>query len=183
MQKYRPIRVESINPFVRATGAVFRTMLECDVRRGQLYIKKGHLPDHEISGVIGLVGRAIGTVVLSLNRRVALMAASTLLGEEKLAIDEEVVDAIGELTNIIAGNAKAELEQLEINLGLPNVVIGKNNIITFPSEVCPIGIPFDCEWGAVSVVVGMSERFSQEAEDGAEYADEIDTAAQAADTP
>lgn len=157
-QKYTPVRVEYINPFLSAAGNVFRTMLECDIQRGELYLKGHRQPDHEISGIIGLSGKAVGTVVLSLSREVALGAAGHMLAEEFNEINADVVDVVGELTNMIAGNAKSKLEQFAMNISLPNVVIGKNHTVAFPTGVTPIGIPFTCKWGGVCVDVGLCER-------------------------
>jgi len=38
-----------------------------------------------------------------------------LLGSEKDTVDEDVIDAIGELTNMVAGAAKSELEFLAMS--------------------------------------------------------------------
>jgi chemotaxis protein CheX len=159
-QKYAPVRVEYINPFLSAAVSVFRTMLGCELTRGELYLKGHHQPDHEISGIIGMSGKAVGTVVLSLSRDVALSAAEAMLQERHNDIDAEVVDVVGELTNMIAGSAKAKLEQFSMSISLPNVVIGKNHTVAFPTGVTPIGIPFASKWGSVCVDVGLVEKMS-----------------------
>ena len=155
---YASISVEYINPFVESAVEVFRTMLQCDLARGQLYLKEHVQPDHEISGIIGLSGKATGTVVLSLGRDVAISATEVLLGERPSQLDADVVDAIGELANMVAGNAKTQLEQFEMSLSLPNVILGKNHTVQFPSDVTPIGIPFDCKWGTITMDVGLCEK-------------------------
>ncbi len=66
-----------------------------------------------------------------------------------------MTDAIGELTNMIAGSAKAKLEEYELSVGLPNVVTGSGHCINFPTESPPVCIPFECEWGTVVVEVGL----------------------------
>ncbi len=154
---YAPMKVEFINPFVTSAVTVFRKMLQCDLTRGEIYLKGHFQPDHEMSGVIGLSGGAIGTVVLSLSRAVAISATETMLGERPETLNSDVVDAIGEITNMIAGSAKADLEQFAMTLSLPNVIIGKNHTVTFPSGITPISIPFSCEWGSVCLDVGLCE--------------------------
>lgn len=153
--KYTPVRAEYINPFLSAAANVFRTMLSQEITRGQPYLKGHHQPDHEISGIIGLSGKAVGTVVLSLGRTVALAAAGQMLGERPVELNADVVDAVGELTNMIAGNAKAQLEQFNMSISLPNVIMGKNHSVAFPSGVTPIGVPFECSWGPVCIDVGL----------------------------
>jgi chemotaxis protein CheX len=155
--QYAPVKVEYINPFIKATITVFRTMFNCELERGNPFLKGSSHPDHDISGMIGLTGKAVGTVVLSIDRDVALKAAESMLGERQQDLNADVVDAVGELTNMIAGNAKTDLEQFSMSLSLPSVITGKNHVVAFPSGMTPIGIPFESEWGNICVDVGLCE--------------------------
>jgi chemotaxis protein CheX len=154
------MKAEHINPFLVSMISVFDTMLGCKLLRGNPYVKKVVQPEHEVSGVIGLSGKAKGVVVLSLCREAALSATEALLGERPLEIGGEVADAVGELTNIVAGNAKAKLEYLALSVSLPTVVVGKWHTIEFPKSILPICIPFECVWGPVAVMVGLVEQAS-----------------------
>jgi chemotaxis protein CheX len=111
--------------------------------------------------VIGLAGKAKGVAVLSLGEEAALCVTQRLLGERPTTIDEDVIDAVGELTNIIAGGAKAQLQQLNMSLGLPSVITGKNHSIDFPSGLTPVCIPFQCDWGPVTLQVGLKDEPEQ----------------------
>ena len=99
------MRVEYINPFVSAVLSVFRTMLGTELTRGQPFVKAGFQPRHQISGVIGLSGKARGTIVLSLDRDAALEATEVMTQERPSSINADVIDAVGELANMIAGSA------------------------------------------------------------------------------
>ncbi len=157
-EKYKPFSVEYINPFLTAVATVFRTMLNTDIERGPLYLKQRRQPETEISGIIGISGLAVGTVVLGVSRGVALGAAEAMLGEKKYEIDADVIDVVGELANMIAGSANSQLEQLAMSISLPNVVIGKNHIVAYPTGATPIGVPFDSKWGPVCIEVGLCEK-------------------------
>jgi len=151
------MKVEYINPFLVSTIAAFDTMLKCKLTRGTPYIKTGSQPSHEVSGVIGLTGRAQGIVVVGLGREAALKVAEVMLQEQPLEINRDVIDAVGELANIIAGRAKSELEHLDLSISLPTVITGRGHCIQFPTKVTPICIPFDSDWGPITVEVGLSE--------------------------
>lgn len=157
---YRPIRVEFINPFVASTLNVFRTVLSCDLKRLPLYGRNGGDYQFELSGIIGLSGKAVGVVVLRMTRQVAIRVTETMLEEEHDDITPEVVDAVGELTNMIAGSAKAKLEELSLKISLPSVITGRDQMISLPSEVPPIGIPFESPWGMLAVEVSIVESVS-----------------------
>ncbi len=150
------MRAEYINPFIASVSNAFLTMLDCKLRRGTISLKDHNSPKYEISGIVGLSGKAIGTVVLSLSEAVALKAASTMLMCETTEIDADVVDAVGELTNMVAGGAKAELEQYQLMVSLPNVITGRDHEVRFPSDVTPICVPFESEWGPLMLEVGLT---------------------------
>ena len=151
------MKVEYINPFLSAAVSVFNTMLGATLSRGEPFLKNGSQPNHEVSGMIGLSGKAKGMVVLSMSREAALGAAGTLLGEEQKEINADVADAVGELTNMVAGAAKAQLDHLNMSVGLPTVITGKAHCIEFPRNTTPICIPFESKWGPVAVEVGILE--------------------------
>jgi chemotaxis protein CheX len=150
------MRADYINPFIISLANAFQTMLDCKVTRGAIGLKNSSSPGHDVSGVIGLSGKAIGTVVLTLSEAVALKAASVLLMCETTEINADVVDAVGELTNVVAGGAKAQLEEFELAVSLPSVITGRNHEVRFPSNVVPICVPFHTDWGDFALEVGLN---------------------------
>lgn len=151
------MKVELVNPFIHATTSVFQTMLACELTRGQPSLKTNRAPEYEVSGLIGLTGKCQGMVVVSLGRDTAISATEIMLSERPDGLNRDVVDAVGEIANMIAGAAKAELEQFQLSVGLPSVICGKNHSIGFPSNSTPIVLPFDSSIGPVCVEVGLSE--------------------------
>lgn len=149
------MRAEHINPFIQSLTNTFHTMLDCHVERQTPRLKQGNAPLHEVSGVVGLSGNAVGTVVVSISREVALKAASTMLLMECTELNADVIDAVGEIANMVAGAAKAQLEEYHLSISLPNVITGTNYEVRFPSNVVPICIPFTCVWGSLALEVGL----------------------------
>ena len=78
-------------------------MVGTELSRGSPSLKDGYQPSHEVSAVIGLSGKAKGTVVLSLDREVAIQVAGALLQELPPGLNADVADAMGEMANMIAG--------------------------------------------------------------------------------
>jgi chemotaxis protein CheX len=154
-QRIVAVKAEYINPFISATVEVFATMLGCELKRGALSLNQNFQPAHEISGIIGLSGKASGTVVVSVGQDVAIAATEVMLGNRPDSVTTDVIDAVGELTNMIAGRAKAMLEQLEMNLALPTVITGQNHTIRFGSGAKTICVPYSCAWGELTVEVGL----------------------------
>ena len=150
------MKVELVNPFLNATTEVFRTMLSCELARGVLSIKQHHSPEHEVSGLIGLSGKCQGMVVVGLGRDTALKATEILLNERPKFLNSQVIDAVGEIANMIAGAAKVQLSKYELSIGLPSVICGRNHTINFPSDSTPILLPFESKIGPVCVEVGLA---------------------------
>ena len=119
-----------INPFVLAVQKVFQTVAFTEVRVGKPYIKTDGPCSADVSGVIGLSGDAIGCAVLSFPTAVACRAASSFAGVEIGVDHPEFADAIGELANRVAGNAKSDLRGLCCGISLPTVVIGPEHVVS-----------------------------------------------------
>ncbi len=149
------MKAEHINPFLSSVASTFHTMLGTEVRRGPMSLRDPAKKSYPISGVIGLTGKAVGTVVINLSEEVALKAASALLMDDIRVINDDVLDAVGELANVIAGQAKAELEQYELSVSLPNVVTGDNHRVRFPSSSSPVCVPFETDLGPLQLEVGF----------------------------
>ena len=150
------IRVEFINPFIIAVSKTMETMVGCKVVREPPQVKAGRSSLHPVSGIIGLSGVIVGTVVLTMSEALALKCASAMLMEECNELDADVFDAVGELTNVIAGNAKAQLEEYKLSLSLPNVIYGKDAELRFPEKCRPITIPFQTDFGPMAIEIGFT---------------------------
>lgn len=149
------MKIEHVNPFLRAVTNTFSTMLQTDARRGELELGDAKVRMYPISGLIGLSGKASGMVVINLSTEVALKAASAMLMEEITEVNDDVLDAVGELANVIAGQAKTDLEQYDLSVSLPNVVTGEGHAIRFPSVSPPLAVPFDTDFGPLRLEVGF----------------------------
>ena len=151
------MKAEFINPFIAATCEVFRTMLSCEAKRGAPTLDRNALPGRAVSGLIGLSGSYQGMVVFGLGDETAIRVAEILLGDRPDSVNGDVVDAIGEVTNMIAGAAKAKLEEYQLSVGLPTVICGQNQIVSFPTGTRPIALPFTTDLGPICIEVGLVE--------------------------
>ena len=82
---------------------------------------------------------------------------SRFSGQKYSAITQDVIDGVGELTNILAGNAKKDLVDFKIVISLPGIVTGTNGFINWPKGIPVITIPFESEFGSFSVIVSLQD--------------------------
>ncbi|MCK5248762.1 MAG: chemotaxis protein CheX, partial [Spirochaetaceae bacterium] len=111
----------------------------------------------EVSALIGLAGETTGAVVLSFSHDTALKVISKMTGTKYAFLGSEVLDGVGELVNIIAGNAKKDLTEFRISISLPGVITGNNYRINWPKGIPIITIPFSSELGSFTVNVSLRE--------------------------
>jgi chemotaxis protein CheX len=116
-----------VNAFIQGVSTTMATMANCPVAPGSPYVEAGTLPQADVAGIIGMVnGPLRGTLALGYSTAAALRMFKDMLGEEKTAVDSEIRDAIGELTNQIYGAGKTTLNQLgyKFEMAIPTVVSG-----------------------------------------------------------
>lgn len=112
-----------------ATEEVFTTMLNLTVTPGEVFVEKEEaVPSSGVVSLIGLAGSWVGSGSLACSASFAAKIASALLMTPYEAIDEDVLDAVAEVTNMIIGNVKTVLESRLGAMGLstPTVIYGRN---------------------------------------------------------
>lgn len=148
--------VRYINPFVAAIKRVFETMVKTQVNVGKPVLKDQVTFAPDVSGVIGFSGDAAGCVVLSFGLDVARQAVERFAGVSIDPSNPDFSDAIGELANMVAGNAKTQFEGMNISISLPSVIVGKDHTVS-PSRHPPrIVIPCETGYGTLYVEIGMT---------------------------
>ena len=147
-----------INPFINATVNVLETMAFVKATSGKPYLKSDDTARGDVTGVIGLTGLAHGTISVTFEENCILKIVSNMFGEPIETLDSEVADAVGELTNMISGQARMELEQNGklFEAAIPSVITGKGHKIMHITEGPKIAIPFTTDDGAFTIEVCMS---------------------------
>ena len=167
MSSNQTIDVKYINPFVAATFDVMNTMANKKIVRKEVSLKKNLKLVGDISGVIGVTGGTMeGTVAITFPEKLArdIVAAMAGMSPNDLTT-ADLHDGVGEIVNMIAGNAKTSLssqEGLRLSLSLPTIVCGQGHeiglqqgtpyfVILFETE----GINFGIE---VAITFGKSQK-------------------------
>jgi chemotaxis protein CheX len=150
------MNVTFINPFLVAVQNIFDTMIDLSFSLGQPALKKEPIPSYEVSGIIGLSGSVSGCVVINLSKELALKLASALLDEAFTELNDDCTDAIGEIANMIAGNAKTDFPVENTSISVPSVVVGKHKM-TYPSGVPIVSIPCETSGGQLVIDIALKE--------------------------
>jgi len=79
-----------------------------------------------LTGMVGLAGAACGVLSVRCSKTTANKIAGKMLGQEAADSDETIVDALGEVCNMIAGSFKAKVPGMADGcmLSVPSVISG-----------------------------------------------------------
>jgi chemotaxis protein CheX len=128
--------LDYINSFIRVCTTVFKDFTHSDIKSEKvMFMSREDFHEWEISGIINITGGAHGLAVVSMKTKTATKITSRLTGKEHEYLDDEVVDAVGEIINIIAGNLKKEMEEdFKLIISLPKVIKGKAHFVVWPTD-------------------------------------------------
>ncbi len=151
--------VTIINPFLNATLNVIETMAFVKAKAEKPYLKKDNVAQGDVSGIVGITGAVRGTVSITFDEFSILKIVSNMFGEEMKEINHEISDAVGELTNMISGQARQEIEKTGKILqgAIPTVVTGKNHKLISMTKGPKIAIPFKTDTGRFTVEVCLEK--------------------------
>jgi CheY-specific phosphatase CheX len=114
----------------------------------------------EISGIIGLVQDHLdGTLILCMTFESVRDILPRVLGKSVTVTSEMAIDAVGELTNMIFGHVKNELNQRmhQIKLGIPCVVTGKGKFVCQFHRGKYMIVPFHLDGRLFQVYVALHD--------------------------
>lgn len=137
-----------LDSFASAAANVMKTMAQTEAKAGNYAAKEGAKSWGVISGLIGMTSESSkGTLILSFDEPCLLEVVSKMFMEEFTSVTDEVADAVGELTNIILGNAKPSLKELgfAFDMSQPLIIRGTNvelkPMASGPSWIIPFQTP------------------------------------------
>lgn len=157
-----------ITPFMTSIQNVFSTMFQLPVEIGEPRIKTDSKATHDVSGIIGVSGEMVGTIVLSMPQDAAVSIVALFTGMQMEADSDDFSDAVGELVNMISGNAKAEFQRKGVSISCPSVVIGSDHRVSSTSGTPCVMIPCNTDCGEVVLEVALRE--ANESADAAQNA-------------
>lgn len=146
-------------PFVKATVDVLSTMAMVNPEAGQPFMKQDNLALGDVSGVIGITGEQNGTISVTFTKPCAVAIVKGMLGGDIQDIVNDVRDAVGEITNMISGQARRGLSEMghAFQAATPTVVMGKNHTISHVTNGPIMAVPFKTEHGEFTVEVSFEK--------------------------
>ena len=151
------INAEYVNPFLEAASAVFKQLLNVDLRRGKLVIKDVPQPSHDVAIIIGITGAVTGQVVFSMSLEMVGKIAKVLTpGLSDKDIANEWKDIVGEVANMSTGNAMNlfAYSGKRVEMTTPTVIEGESFTITLIKQTT-LGINLYSPFGQLEMNVAL----------------------------
>jgi len=154
------MKASYINPFLSSTIALFESLFGFSPQPGDAFLdERAHTHRWDISAVMVLTGNAIGVVAIRLTRPLAnkLLELSGVTPTNVGDQEELMNGMVGEVVNIIAGNASAKLASYDIEISVPIVIQGQNHTVAWPDSTPIIAVPFSTPYGPFLVNISLIE--------------------------
>lgn len=148
-----PSGVEIAKPFIHATIHVLSTMAGITPSPGVPYVKKTLQAQGDVSAIVGITGDKAGSISVTFTKQCAIGLVRGMLGDDIQDILQDTKDAVGEITNMISGQARSGLSELGLNFqgSTPSVVMGDNHVISHITKGPVVAIPFSSPAGDFTV--------------------------------
>jgi CheY-specific phosphatase CheX len=146
-------RDQAMNAIKGVISNSFSTMVGLDAEIGEEYSHRHTSGStRSVAGVIGWVGNWNGTGILECSPEFACRLANLMLGTECDTLNEDALDAVAEMTNIIFGSLKSELQESlgTMGLSIPTVVYGNDVGMRSTAEAFTV-VPFEIAGSSLNV--------------------------------
>jgi chemotaxis protein CheX len=153
--------MEYLAPFINSTKHVLKTMASMDAEYKELYFPSDFRIFGDVSGIIGLSGKAEGTAVITFYWDLARKVISHMMRVTEDQINAEFIhDGVGELINMISGFSKKSFvgKPYHFELSIPTVVMGSGHQIGYPEEASIALLIFDVEKNSFALQVCLKPK-------------------------
>lgn len=126
------MKAEYINPFYVAVQDVFSLMFDLEVKKNGLEIAGSLKSTKYLSVFLGVTGDLKGSILFSFPHNMGLKLVEIMAGMKIEKVDNFVSSALGEVANIIGGNALTNLANNNFicNITTPRVLVGEHQTIS-----------------------------------------------------
>ncbi|MDX1922734.1 MAG: chemotaxis protein CheX [Alphaproteobacteria bacterium] len=145
--------------FSHAVGDAFSKTFGIEVKTGRYSIGEGAVSlTGDVSGVVGFVQEKLeGTLTACFNMKTIRTVLPRLLGDDIEITQAVAMDAVGEITNMIFGQIKTELNKRghHVRFGMPSVISGDGHFISQLHQGRYMIMNFELEGGVIQIHIAL----------------------------
>jgi len=131
-KEIKDIADDIANDVKEATKTLFNTMIMMEMQYEEYLILDETRIGGDVICLVSFTGNYHGIVSMFCSKELALQIASNMLIEKQMHLNTDVKDALGEVSNMIAGSVKTKITEKygEMHLSIPIVITGEGLSIT-----------------------------------------------------
>jgi chemotaxis protein CheX len=142
------MKAECVNPFLQALQDVFKLMLDVDIARKNISANSNADTEKQVVVEIKLIGDITGSVLFSFPQSTTLEMVKVMSGMEFNKVDSFVTSALGEMSNIISGNAVTYLSKANYHCDIlpPRIEVADRANVGQPALKVPLHTALGDMW-------------------------------------
>jgi chemotaxis protein CheX len=143
-----------MEPFIAAACTTLSEMASAEIVARGVTCKPLDQTMNGISAVVRMVSPHERYLIVTFPEPTAAALAKRMLADVAGAMDDTLVrDCVGEISNVIAGQAEALLAETRyrFSMSLPQIVLDRNHELLAKPGVKCLAVPFACELGEFTV--------------------------------
>jgi len=160
------MRQEFVNPFLGPAQLVWQKEFGVPLEVTDAKAVSYQYTTEDITAIIGISGKRQGNVLYGFSNSVSTEIVRRMIGEDMDAHDPRALSALGEIANVITGNAATELAAngYPCDISPPMILepSGSTLTSTIPRQIL---VTFKSELGLLTARIGLTEnaRYGKEA--------------------
>ena len=152
------VKQEFVNPFLTPAVWVWEQELKRPLRLLGAELVTSKFTIDAVTAVIGVTGKVKGNVLYEMDLATARLVSGTMLGEPVLEMDGMALSALGELANMITGNAATQLAEVGFPCDISPPVMLESQGASFSAIAGPqIRVRLESDLGLLHIRVALSE--------------------------
>lgn len=153
------MNVKFLSPFVEAAFSVLEAEVGLETaQRGDLTLERSACTTDDVTALISMVGQIRGVALYGMSKAMALKLVSQILDQPFEEFDELAQSGIGELANVITGQASKRLAEAgyEAKISPPTLILGKGTLVS-TLDFDRIKVPMLTPMGEIQIHLALRE--------------------------
>ncbi len=152
------MKVEYVNSFYKATKDVLQLLVDIEPQRGEIKVVQDLGSNKDANVELAVVGDLKGTILFSFPKNMTLEMIKIMSGMEMDKIDNFASSALGEVANIIGGNALTLLSQhnYTCDIAPPRIFLGEYKALPVGNGKALL-LPLSTPIGEFDITIHLNE--------------------------
>lgn len=158
------MKQEYVNPFLTPAQMVWQKEFGCPLKIQNAEVVSNQYTTDDVTAIIGISGKLQGNVLYGFSSGLIVEIVKRMVGEDMSPRDPMALSALGEIANVITGNAATQLAASGYPCDIsPPVILEPVGATLTAGVPKQIQVTFESEMGLLRVRIGLAENTKADA--------------------